>query len=731
MSRINRRDFILASASSAFLGATPALPFSADASQVAGPQPGQGARPAYPGGPAANWTIANSLVSRKLAFSAGTGLYTASWRHQVTGTDFVEAPRERRIRGAEFSIQVGAARLRGTDPSAWELLEAKTQAFGPHGQLLSIHLRSVAHPIDATAFYAVYDGHPVVQKWMAIANRGDQPLLLSHFAFESAGIAPGPPHLLEASSFDGAQPREIFFTGRVDDAAVLLKNSMTGEGLLAMNGAPGWTKRTELTGWGYGVTLMYDTDLFPFERTLAPGETFTSARGAIAFFVDGKGLSDPRWVVPSYTSGILMKKGPGNRPPWIYNTWEPFERSITEPIARDLITAAGRMGMDIFTIDDGWQADYGSNAVNRTLFPNGLDEIQAAVEQHGMRLGLWAPLAAVSTEAEVYQQHPDWVCRDRDGNPKFTGTMAGSQAVMCLASPYREAAAKRISELVGRYRLRYVKLDLTSVFNAYGEAPGCFARNHDHRSWAESLIRIYEGIQYVTDAVYRDHPEVLLDITFELWGEKHLIDYGLLAAGDLDWMSNVDDGNPASAGPLQARTLLYQRSLAVPSETMLIGNLQAEMPTLEERLATAMGSAPLFLGDLRRLTAERQAFCREKIQWFNALRNQIPMLQGFFPLGGWRQPGANDWDGYARLSHAGEGLIAVFRNESKRSAVEVALPVFPDGAFSLRSGITGSALQNCTGAQLRQGIQIAFPAGSPAELVAVRRVDKQQVPSNK
>ncbi len=725
MSRINRRDFLLASASSAFLGAAPALPFSADAAQVSGPPTGKAARPPYPGAAEANWTIGNSLVSRTLAFSPALGLYTASWRHEVTGTDFAEAPRERKIRGAEFSIQVDSARLRGADPSAWELLEAKTQPFGAHGQLLTIRLRSAAHPFDATAFYAVYDGHPVVQKWVAIANRGARPLRLTHFAYESAGIAPGPPHVLEASSFDGAQPREIFFTGRVDDAAVLLRNSLTGEGLFAMNGAPGWTKRTELVGWGYGVTLMYDTDLFPFERTLAPGETFTSARGSIAFFVDGKGHSDPRWVVPSYTSQILMKKGPGNRPPWIYNTWEPFERGITEPIARDLIAAAGRMGMDIFTIDDGWQANYGSNDINRTLFPQGLDEIQAAVERQGMRLGLWSPLAAISTEIAVYKEHPEWVCRDRDGNPKFTGTMAGSQAVMCLASPYWEAAARRVIELIGRYRLRYVKLDLTTVFNAYGESPGCYAANHYHRSWAESLIRIYEGIQSVTDAIYREHPDVLLDLTFELWGEKHLIDYGLLAAGDLDWMSNVDDGSPAAAGPRQARTLLYQRSLAMPSETMLIGNLQAEMPPIEDRLATAMGSAPLFLGDLRRLTAERQAWCREKIQWFNALRNQVPMLQGFFPLGGWRQPGANDWDGYARLSRAGEGLIALFRNESKRSAVEVALPAFPDGAFYLRSGITERALQNCAGSQLRQGIRIAFPEESRVELLEVRRADQQ------
>ena len=153
-----------------------------------------------------------------------------------------------------------------------------------------------------------------------------------------------------------------------------------------------------------------------------------------AFFVDGKGFADPRWVMPTYAGQVLLKKGPSYQPPWIYNTWEPFERGITKSITLDLIAAASKMGLDVFTIDDGWQSDYAENAINRQLFPDGLDEIQAAVELKGMRLGLWVPLAAVSTNSAVYREHPEWICKGRNGDPKFTGTMAGAQAVMCLAT---------------------------------------------------------------------------------------------------------------------------------------------------------------------------------------------------------------------------------------------------------------------------------------------------------
>ena len=717
MITLNRRDFMRASAiplllRTANVSAAPAAWNGLDI-------PAQ----AYVNGnsEAKSWTIGNSLVEREIRFDSELGLHTESWRHEVTGTDFTETPRKRRSRAGEFSVWIDDATFSGSRGSDWELVDAVTQQLPPSGQLLVLRLRAKTKPIEVSVSYAAYDAHPVIQKWIAITNRGDASVTLSHLSFESLSIAPGAPDVLQVSAFYGSQPREVFFTGRVDDTAVLERNSLTGEGLVVMNGAPGYTKRTEMVGWGDGIQAMYDTDLFPFERSLQPGETFTSAKSSIAFFAEGKGFADPRWLMPSYTSQVLMKKGSNYQPPWIYNTWEPFERGITRGITMDLIAAAGRMGMDVFTIDDGWQENYGENTINRRLFPDGLDEIQKVVEEKGMRLGLWVPLAAISVKTAVAREHPEWICKDMHGKPKFTGTMEGADAVMCLATPYREVAARRISELIGRYRLAYVKVDLTTVFNAYGESPGCYAHGHDHRSWAESLERIYEGIQYVTDHIYRDHPDVLLDLTFELWGQKHIIDYGLLAAGDLDWLSNVDDGAAGSAGPRQARTLLYLRSLAIPAETMLIGNLQAEMPSIEDRLATAMGSGPLFLGDLRKLSPEQQDWYGEKIRWFKRLRKEIPLAEGFFPLGNWRQPGAATWDGFARLSRKGEGMIALFKNESRLIEVEVKLPVFPEGTFHVRSAMTGETIGTHTGEQFRQGIAIRLPPEHQVELLEIRQ----------
>lgn len=716
MTNVNRREFIQASAASLVLSGIAGFEAHASAAQMDQSEKAF-ARTDVEG---KIWTVGNALVEREIHFDPKLGLYTAAWRHKVTGTDFMVPLRSRGIKREEFSFIADADSFSGAGES-WEFVEARAGKLAPNGQSIAIHLRLKAKSIEVIVSYAVYDTHPVVRKWLAITNRGNAPVVLSHLSFESVAIAPGPPNVLQAASFYGVQPREIFITGRMDDMAVVERNSLTGEGFIAMNEAPGWTKRTELVQWGEGVQVMYDTDLFPLDRAVEPGATFTSAKSSIAFFADGKGFADPQWVMPSYTSQVLMKNGSGYQPPWIYNTWEPFERGITKDITLDLIADASRMGLDVFTIDDGWELTYGENTINPRLFPEGLDDIQHAIQQKEMRLGLWVPLAAISENTAVCREHPEWIIKDQYGKPKISVFEdGGGNAIMCLGTPYREVAAKRISDLIGRYNLRYVKIDLTTVFNAYGEAPGCYAHGHFHRSEADSILCIYEGIQYVTDRIYSDHPDVLLDLTYELWGQKHIIDYGLLNAGNLDWLSNVEDKTPGSAGPRQARTLLYQRSLAIPSETMLIGNLQAEMGSIEERLATAMGAGPLFLGDLRKLTPEQLAWYRSKIQWFKQLRKDVPMLEGFFPLGNWQAPGAATWDGFARLSRRGEGMIALFKNESHFEKVTVALPVFPHGTFHLRSAMNGQVQGTYTAQQLHQGIQVYFPSDYKVELLEVR-----------
>lgn len=668
------------------------------------------------------WTVGNALVRREVAYAEAAGLYTARLSDLATGTELLATAADPRRAPAEFSFvsegeevrsNGGGFRIMGSDETTTGAARTRT-----------VRLQHTKLPLEVSAIYSAYDGHAAARKRLVLKNTGSAPLKITHLAIDTLELALGPENELTLLAQYGAVPREIFYTGRSEDAGLMIANDRTRTGVALLNEAPGYMKRSEVAGWdapdSIRISGMYDTDLMPFERLLEPGEEFTTASVSLIPFRRDDGFNDPRWRVPSYAAAVLERRVDKAGPPWIYNTWEPFERGINRDIAMELIEATAAMGIDVFTIDDGWQQEYGDNAVNLTAFPGGLDPILKAVESKGMRLGLWIPLAAIGTDTDVYKQHPEWASRDIDGKLKMTGTMAGQKAVMCMASPFWKTAPDRISDAIERFRLAYVKLDLTTIFNAYGEAPGCWAKGHNHASWAESLIRIYEGIALTTAAVYQKHSDVLLDLTFELWGQKHIIDAGLLAAGDLDWMSNVDDRHPDAAGPLQARQLLYARAASMPVEAMLIGNMHAELPSREESFATAIGSAPLLLGDLRKLTPADRTWYGERIGWFKQLRKRARLSESFFPLGSWRQTTPAAWDGFARLARSGDGVIAVFRNKSGASEAKVELPLMPGGRYRARAIVAGKDLGTFDKAAWVRGVAIPFVA--QAEVVELTRV---------
>jgi alpha-galactosidase len=677
-----------------------------------------------------SWTVGNELVQRALRFSPGHGLFTDSWKHRLTGTDFMRqpftaAPNTEPHPGNEFSFDVGGQKVRGNTekaPADFEFVRSQIDDTNAGGRVLRIVLRAKAFPLEVSVWYAVYPGHPAIRKWLSVTNGSSQSIVLSHMAMEDVELRAAAPVDQEVLGYYGVHPREIFFTGRAEDCAVIQRNARTHEGFAILNEVPGWMKRTDLLNWGQGISVMYDTDIFPFERKVRPGETFATAKSSIVFFAEGRGLADPHWVIPSYVSQVMLRKGASFKSPWFGNTWEPFFQDYDQAAVNSIIPAAAGMGLDVYTLDTGWSENYADNQVNPVKFPNGVQAIRHDMESRGMRLGMWVPLVVVSPDSTVYKQHPEWAIRDYLGVEKSSTFPGPHDRVMCLASPYRQVAADRINALIETYNLGYVKIDLTTVFNAYGEAPGCHAKGHYHDDWAQSLEGIYEGIQFVTDEIYRKHPDVLLDLTFELWGQKHIIDYGLLAAGDLDWMSNVDDQSPANAGPLQARALLYHRGLAIPVETMLIGNLRATTPSIQERFATAIGSAPVLLGDLRKLTPEQVSWYSQKINWFKKLRQEIPIYEGFFPLGSWMQPNSNAWDGYARLSRAGEGILVLFKNQSAADHAQVALQAYPEGTFSMHSVLTGKALPQVGADAVRRGIDIPFERAESLEILEIRKV---------
>ena len=174
-------------------------------------------------------------------------------------------------------------------------------------------------------------------------------LHLSHLNIESIAPSVGPENETTLNTQYGAIPREIFYTGRSEDAGLLVANARTGIGFAILSEIPGYMKRTEVAGWDepdrVPIGVLYDTDLMPFERSLTAGKEFRTASVSIVTFRNGDGFRDPHWELPSYTAKILTRRVDTLGAPWIYNTWEPFERKIDRDTVLKLVDVAVPWGL--------------------------------------------------------------------------------------------------------------------------------------------------------------------------------------------------------------------------------------------------------------------------------------------------------------------------------------------------------------------------------------------------
>ncbi|HRI63615.1 MAG TPA: alpha-galactosidase [Polyangium sp.] len=116
----------------------------------------------------------------------------------------------------------------------------------------------------------------------------------------------------------------------------------------------------------------------------------------------------------------LSNLEPRTMPTWTgWTSWYYHYTNISEPIIQKNLDAFAQKSIpiDVFQIDDGWQGAVGDWLDVNEKFPNGLRPIVERIHQAGYKAGLWlAPLVA-ERKSRIMTQHPEWLLRDREGNP--------------------------------------------------------------------------------------------------------------------------------------------------------------------------------------------------------------------------------------------------------------------------------------------------------------------------
>jgi len=464
---------------------------------------------------ASAFRIGNELIERRISVDVEAHrIFTTAFISKLSGSNYIRSLSE------EFSFRANGAKLSGVTGD-FEYVSHET--FGSGGvKCLAVTLRVEQEEVGALRVELVYEvcpHMPVIRKWIEIANPGGSSVTIDSIQVESLSLRPGSEYDLEVHT--GSRPS----IQGIEALSPVVFDVHLAEGFFIGNESPGVLKYSDLYSDGSFVSIGMKphSQNYATQIQLAPNEEFTSPAAFILFFKGGPHQAEE--VLAEFVAEHLA----WSRTPR-YSVWyENITTDMTEQEARERVQLAAESGADIFCLGGGWASKRGDWIISKNAH---LEDFGQYACDLGMKFGLSIDLAVADLDSQIIVEYPQWVVKLNDGSD-YTISDGNSGKMMCLASEYAVYIAHEIDALVKELGLGYIKLTGPMIPN--GEASGCFAQDHVHRSSAESLWYIYEGLSSVCKYLHSQHPDLIIDVSPESYNPGGSIDYALLKYADIAW----------------------------------------------------------------------------------------------------------------------------------------------------------------------------------------------------
>ena len=389
----------------------------------------------------------------------------------------------------------------------------------------------------------------------------------------------------------------------------------------------------------YGETLLqlgvndHDTEV-----ALDPGVGFETPQ-VVAVYSEG-GLGGMSRKMHAYGESLM---DPQVRPV-LYNSWEATNFAVTAEGQIALAQKAAEIGTELFVVDDGWfgrrnpdqtggiHDGLGDWWVDPEKFPAGLSPLIEAVQEAGVRFGLWVEPEMVNPDSDLFAAHPDWIYRE----PGREVDQARGQYVLNLNLPeVEEFIIETLDGLLRDNDIDYVKWDANRPMSQVGVRRDV---------WFGHIAALYR----IVAEIKRRHPGVLVESCASGGGR---IDFGALAVFDDFWTSDNTDA-------LDRLEIQRAYSLVYPPRAMRawvtdVPNFlsQRSIPLSFRFHSAMMGS--LGIGcDLTAMSPEDLAASSRYISEYKQLR---PLMRDFHRL---ENPSSNDYRLFQYSSPQGAVLFA-------------------------------------------------------------------------
>ena len=558
--------------------------------------------------------------------------------------------------------------------------DISTPEKGIQRLLLSFKSKSELKGLIFKINYEIYDGDPVIRKWVIFENQGNQWLKISDL-------------MLKQFQFSTDYPQRTLLTPAVrgvDPSIVAFSNATASSGLIAVSEIPSKTRHLSVDG-----SSGYNPDFF--EWVLGPNETFESeAVFDYAFFGESyKTVSDTstaldRCVESSFAAfmnkHIICPVSEDKIVAPVFCTWTNYNSSINQENMMEATDIASKIGFECFQLDAGWSdsSPNGGWAVSTTSpiskkFPD-MKGLSDYIQSKNMKIGLWYSVFINEQKADIFENEP----------VLFSLPLVRRAGGLALSFCYEKSRKKYVDEIVylnKTYGATYFKQDLSNI--CYGD----FAIGHESRTKKESYLRGLRGLFATQDEILKQSPETWLQLSHEVYWEtpgpaadvavlKHVDSYhaspneywGAGKRAELvnsTWDFDVDIlKKKLRKGAFRARNIMYNHR-GLPLERIEIfgaattnfkGSLSADIQ--DRQICSWLMGAPLsYSGDLTSLTPENIELYRDRFAMLKRL-NQEYGIYSNFQFSGVPAPTDEDWHWWGKLNTDGCGAVIILRGNS-------------------------------------------------------------------
>ena len=566
--------------------------------------------------------------------------------------------------------------------------------------------------LSVNLIYEVYEGFPVIRKWVEFHNNSANWLKLDSLLTDDIKLG---------DRFGAGLPLTPSERGATA-SIIAFSSADPTKGVIVASEVPSALRSISEHG-ASGYNPEY------FEWVIGPAESFVSEptflcgfSGEVVKTPSAESLPLDRTVEGGFKDflrehlGIPVVQTQLPAPLWC--SWSNFGPLLTDAIVRQQADIAARCGFVTMVLDDGWQQGRLGTQPNQTTFPK-FGETCEYIRSKGLRLGLWVscfrdpdaddfkalPAAAVAPEV-----------RRLEG------------VAMSFASSWNHYFPNDLVSLHDRYGATYFKQDFTNI--KFGD----LAAGHLSRTRKESLLRGLRGLLESQSLLRHLAPDVANNISHEIyWGTPgtpcdlaalksvshfHIPPNDYSGCGHFKerpgpgWIKYTPETLRAQLvkGCMNARTRYYAHR-GLPLECAeyygaATVNWQGSLtPQVQDRQVCSwlMGAPTVYAGDLASLTDENIARYRSRFDILKRLEATYGIYRRF-QYSGVPAPTDTDWHWWGKLDSRGCGAVVVLRGSDGNDQRSINIPwVVPTATYQLTSLLAPKELGAFTGKQLQTG----------------------------